>query len=117
MSNKIRISAALALGLVSAAAAPASAATTPLYGPVQMIVLGYDNNVNNTYFAVADTTDVTGCAKDGAYTMALIPDTDRGKQMFSLVQAALLSGRSLHVELDPALGGPYCWAKRVYYSR
>jgi len=117
MSKFTRISALLALGLACAVATPASATTTALVGPVQMIVIGYDNTISNTYFELADTNKVTGCANDGTYTLALIPDTDRGKQMFALVQAALLSGRSLHVELDPALGGPYCWAKKVYYSR
>jgi len=112
----LRILAVAALGLGSTLTAPVKADTAELSQFVVTLSPWYSSRYGQTYFTVWDSTTVAGCAKDGSYTMVLIPDTARGKQMYALVEAALISGNAIKVTVDSTLAtSGKCWAKKLTY--
>jgi hypothetical protein len=107
----IRTVSTLALGIVATFAAPASATSGYFSGTVRYIKI-QSTGSGGSFFTLNSTTTVGNCAKDGSNTLALFPDDDRGKAMISVVNAALLSGKSITVMVDDR-NGPYCLASYV----
>lgn len=111
----IRVLAMLALLFTSLGTRTASAASGSIGGTVT-IIKTQDTAAGNTYFQVNSTVHVGQCVFDGTNrTLVLIPDNDRGKQMFAVVQAAMLAGKNVSVFLDDgnSPSAVYCFAKNV----
>jgi len=107
---------AAAIGLGFTVTAPAMAETAELKGFVVTLSPWYNARQGKTYFTVYDATTLAACTTDGSYTKLHIPDTERGKQMYALVEAALMSGNSLKVKIDSTLApGGKCWAQQITY--
>jgi hypothetical protein len=101
--------------LVSGLAAPAFATNGTLAGTVTQIK-SQATGVGNTFFELTSTATIGKCNKDSnSETLILIPDDDRGKQMLSIVEAALLSGKSMSASVDDggSTVGVYCFASSV----
>jgi hypothetical protein len=93
----------------------AEADPVTLVGPVAQLNTSIDNAHGNTFFTVADATKVPGCLESNGLTMALIPDNERGKQLFAMVIAASLSGKTLHLTVDATLAtNGYCWVQNLW---
>jgi hypothetical protein len=114
----------LLTALVATTISPSRASATPgatTWAPVEMIAAGGTTTpVSYPYFTLAGVTTIAGCANLGVPTgttkviFAMTVD-DRGKEQMSLIQSALLSGRSVLVNYDTTvtLNG-YCQATAVY---
>src|SRR5262245_51235822 len=90
-----RLIAALALLCASLMPLPASAGTTgSITGTVALLKA---QQPGDSFFLLTSSTRVGSCAIDGSSqrTLILFPDTDHGKQMFAMVQGALLAGKSV----------------------
>jgi hypothetical protein len=105
------LSALLALVVVGLAT-PAFATNGTLTGTVNLIT-SQATAAGNTFIEVSSTATIGKCNKDGnSETLILIPDDDRGKQMMSIAEAALLSGKTVSALVDDgaATSGVYCFA-------
>jgi hypothetical protein len=100
-------------------AAPAFATNGTITGGVNVIT-AQATAVGNTFIELSSTVTIGHCNKDGgnSETLILIPDDDRGKQMMSIAQAALLSGKTVKALVDDggASGGTYCFASWLSIS-
>jgi hypothetical protein len=112
-----RAIAIFSLLLVSGLALPAFATNGIITGTV-FVLNPQDTTAGNSYFELATTVRVGTCITDGSnHTLALIPDNDRGKQIFALVQSALLAGKNVAVTLDDTVtNAGYCFARAVTVS-
>jgi len=111
----IRTISALAFGFAATIAASASATSGTVTGKVSVIQIQSTASGNN-YFTLNATTSVGKCIKSSNnQVMALIPDDDRGKAMISVVDAALLAGKTVQVWVDDkgSASSTYCFASWI----
>lgn len=101
----------LALGLAGTIAHTSHAVTSTISGKVLSLEVKSAASGNNNV-QISSTQLVGKCVVDGStgHLVAVIPDGDRGKEMLSLLEAALLSGKpvALTVTDGDAATSVYC---------
>lgn len=111
--NRWFLTVVFALG--ASRALPAWATSGTITGSVTLIK-AQQFAVGNTFIELSATTTVGQCIKDGAKTMILLPDDDKGKQMYSMAEAALLAGKTLTAFVDDGGSSTYCAASYITIS-
>ena len=78
---------------------PVFAAAAAITGSVKLIKV-HAQGVGGNFFVLNTGTPIGRCNMTEGGVMFIIPDNDRGKQMLSLVQSAMLSGKQIEAHAD-----------------
>ena len=110
----IRVTALLGVSILVSQARAASGSVSGTVALLQIQSVGTGNN----FFTLNSTATVGKCITSSGHVMALFPDDDRGKAMMSTVQAAVLSGKSLTVQVDDkgATSPTYCFVSWIQFQ-
>ena len=104
-----------AAGLLLSGTALATFAETPAYSVYQLRSHSTNQGGSLDWFTLNTTSTFgTTCAGWGGRIVFIIQDDEKGKKIYSIIQAALLSGRTISAAInDTKTSGGYCYVQYV----